>query len=103
MENERERSVQISKSAARDSLLRPWFRHMRTMASTGSEPTDELATAVGRYVLGELSLGRAAEEADMSRWEFEEVLEDAGFTSLYGPRTDDDLQRELDVARDLDE
>jgi predicted HTH domain antitoxin len=73
------------------------------MASTGSEPTDELATAVGRYVLGELSLARAAEEADMSRWEFEEVLEDAGLPSLYGPRTDSELQRELDVARDLDE
>lgn len=29
----------------------------------------------------------------MSRWEFEEVLEDAGFTSLYGPRTDDELER----------
>jgi hypothetical protein len=39
----------------------------------------------------------------MSRWEFEEVLADAGFTSLYGPRTDDDLQRERDVARDLGE
>jgi predicted HTH domain antitoxin len=73
------------------------------MASTSSEPTDELATAIGRYVLGELSLGRAAEEAGMSRWEFEEVLADAGFTSLYGPRTDDDLQRERDVARDLGE
>lgn len=73
------------------------------MASTSSEPTDELATAVGRYVLGELSLGRGAEEADMSRWEFEEVLEDAGFTSLYGPRTDAELQREFDVARDLGE
>lgn len=73
------------------------------MASTSNEPTDELAIAVGRYVLGELSLGRAAEEAGMSRWEFEEVLEDAGFTSLYGPRTDDELQRELDIAGDLDE
>jgi len=54
-------------------------------------------------VLGELSLARAAEEAGMSRWEFEEILADAGFTSLYGPRTDDELQRELDVARDRDE
>ena len=61
------------------------------MASTSSEPTDELATAVGRYVLGELSLGRVAEEAGMSRWEFEEVLENAGFSSLYGLRTDDEL------------
>ncbi|MFB6094398.1 MAG: UPF0175 family protein [Halanaeroarchaeum sp.] len=73
------------------------------MASTSREPTDELAAAVGQYVLGELSLARAARKAGMSRWEFEELLEDAGFTSLYGPRTDDELQRELDVARNLDE
>jgi hypothetical protein len=39
----------------------------------------------------------------MSRWEFEKVLEAAGFTALYGPRTDDDLRAEVDVARDLDE
>lgn len=73
------------------------------MASTSSEPSDELATAIGRYVLGDISLGRAAEVAGMSRWEFEEVLEEAGFTSLYGPRTEDELQREIDAARDLDE
>jgi predicted HTH domain antitoxin len=71
------------------------------MASAGSESTDELATAVGQYVLGELSLGQAAEAAGLSRWEFEEVLEEAGFTALYGPRTDEDLQREIDAARDL--
>jgi predicted HTH domain antitoxin len=51
-------------------------------SSTSREPTDELATAVGRYVLGELSLGKAAEEAGMSRWEFEEVLKDADFDAL---------------------
>lgn len=73
------------------------------MASTSNEPADELATAVGRYVLGDLSLGRAAEEAGMSRWEFEEVLEDAGFAALYGPRTGGQLNAELDAARDLDE
>jgi predicted HTH domain antitoxin len=73
------------------------------LASTSSGPSDELATAIGRYVLGDLSLGRAAEAVGMSRWEFEAVLEDAGFRSLYGPRTDDQLQREIDVALDLDE
>jgi predicted HTH domain antitoxin len=72
-------------------------------SSTGSEPTDELATAVGRYVLGEISLGKAAEAAGMSRWEFEEVLRDAGFDALYGPRTDDQLKTELDAARNLGE
>lgn len=73
------------------------------VASTTDEPTEELATAIGRYVLGEHSLGKAAEEAGLSRWEFEEVLRDAGFAALYGPRTDDHLQAELDTARDLDE
>jgi predicted HTH domain antitoxin len=72
------------------------------MASSSNEPPDELATAVGRYVLGDISLGRAAKAAGLSRWEFEEVLEDAGFTSIYGPRTDDQLRQEIDVALDLD-
>ena len=71
--------------------------------STSSDSNDELATAIGQYVLGELSLGKAAEEAGLSRWEFEEVLEDAGFTGLYGPRTDDDLRAELETVRRLDE
>ncbi|AZH24184.1 hypothetical protein DU502_01800 [Haloplanus aerogenes] len=66
-------------------------------------PADELATAVGQYVLGEISLGKAAEAAGMSRWEFEEVLRDAGFDALYGPRTDDQLEEELDTARNLGE
>ncbi|QKY19694.1 UPF0175 family protein [Halolamina sp. CBA1230] len=73
------------------------------MVPSSGESSDELATAVGRYVLGDLSLGRAAEAAGMSRGEFEKVLENAGFTALYGPRTDDQFQREIDVALDLDE
>lgn len=71
-------------------------------SSTSPEADDELATAVGQYVLGEISLGKAAESAGLSRWEFEEVLEEAGFSALYGPRADDDLRDEIDVARNLD-
>ena len=56
-------------------------------SSTSPESNDELATAVGQYVLGEVSLGKAAESAEMSRWEFEEVLEEAGFPSETSPRT----------------
>jgi len=72
-------------------------------SSTSSEPTDELATAVGQNVLGEISLGKAAEAAGRSRWEFEEVLRDAGCEALYGPRTDDQLEEKLDTTRNLDE
>ena len=76
---------------------------MATIASTTShDPPDELVTAVGQYVLGELSLGRAAEEAGLSRWEFETVFEEAGFTALYGPRSDADLRAELDATHHLE-
>lgn len=63
---------------------------------------DELATAIGRYVLGEISLGRAAENVGMTRWELEELLDEAGFSALYGPRSAEELQDEVDVALDLE-
>lgn len=67
-----------------------------------SEPDDdELATAIGEYVLGEISLGKAAERAGLTRWEFEELLEEVGFTALYGPRTHEGLDAEVDDALDL--
>lgn len=72
------------------------------MATEPAGSDDGLATAIGHYVLGDISLGKAAEQADMSRWEFEEVLEEAGFEVLYGPRTPDDLESELDAVRDGD-
>lgn len=74
------------------------------MASDASvEPgDDEIATAVGQYVLGRISLGKAAERVDMTRWEFETLLREAGFTALYGPRTVTELADEVDVAHDLE-
>jgi len=70
-------------------------------SSTAPESDDDLATAIGQYVLGEISLGKAAENAGLSRWEFEEVLEDAGFTKLYGPRNREELAEEIESARSL--
>ncbi|MUV89482.1 hypothetical protein GJ629_05885 [Halapricum sp. CBA1109] len=72
-------------------------------SSERPEPSDEIATAVGRYVLGDVSLGKAAESVGMSRWEFEELLSEAGFDALYGPRTSEDLDEEVDAARRIDE
>jgi predicted HTH domain antitoxin len=72
------------------------------MASTGPA-SEELATAIGRYVLGEISLSKAAETAGLSRWEFETRLQEAGFDALYGPRTDEQLSEEIDTARNLNE
>ena len=73
------------------------------MASEASRdpPKETLATAIGEYVLGEVSLGKAAEKAGLSRWEFEERLTETGFNALYGPRTDDELTKEIESASDL--
>jgi predicted HTH domain antitoxin len=65
-------------------------------------PDDELATAIGQYVLGEISVGKAAERAGMTRWEFEDLLEEVGFDALYGPRTREQLAEEIDVAREIE-
>ena len=74
------------------------------MASDASvEPgDDEIATAVGQYVLGRVSLGKAAERVGMTRWEFESLLREAGFSALYGPRSADQLTDEVDAALDLE-
>lgn len=74
------------------------------MASTSNpDPDDDLVTAVGRYVLGEISLARAAEVAGLTRWEFEQRLREADVTALYGPRTQTALDEEVEAARDIDE
>lgn len=73
------------------------------MASdTATDPDDDLAVAIGEYALGNISLGRAAERAGLTRWEFEDLLEEIGFTALYGPRTPEQLDEEIDAASDLD-
>lgn len=63
---------------------------------------DALALAIGRYALGDVSLGKAAEDAGLTRWEFEEVLEEAGFTVTGGPRDADELEDEVETALDLE-
>jgi predicted HTH domain antitoxin len=46
-----------------------------TSDPVAARPDDEdLATAVGLYALGEISLGKAAERVEMDRWEFEELV-----------------------------
>jgi len=62
----------------------------------------ELATTIGLYVLGEISLGKAAERTGLTRWEMEEVLEEAGIELRLGPQSMDDLEDEVDVALDLE-
>lgn len=88
-----------------DSFIRLWDRVDDEMASDlSTDPGDDaLATAIGQYVLGEISLGKAVEKVGMMRWEFEDLLQDAGFTALYGPRTREQLEDKVEVALDLEE
>lgn len=59
---------------------------------------DALAYAVGRYALGGISIGKAAELADVDRWTMLEILQDTGITPRLGPKTIEDARREAAVA-----
>ena len=75
------------------------------MAPDRCSPVDDeemFATTVGRYVLGEISLGKAAERVGVTRWELEAVLQEAGVGSRLGPQSMDDLEEEVDAALNID-
>ncbi|WP_231188917.1 UPF0175 family protein [Haladaptatus sp. DYF46] len=62
---------------------------------------EKLATAIGLYILGEISLGKAAGLTGVTRWEMEEILQDAGVELRLGSQTKDNLD-EVDVALDVE-
>jgi len=67
------------------------------------EDKQELATTIGLYVLSsEISLGKAAERTGVTRWEMEELLQEAGVELQLGPQSMDELEDEVDVALDLE-
>jgi len=66
------------------------------------EDKEQLATTIGLYVLGEISLGKAAERTGVTRWEMEEILQEAGVKLRLGPQSMDELEDEVDVALDLE-
>lgn len=55
-----------------------------------------LDTAVRRYQEGAVSLGRAAEIADVSHWRLLDVFDERGIVVNYA---DDDLAADLEAAR----
>lgn len=61
---------------------------------------DDLAHAVGLYALGEVNEGKAAEIADITRWEMREVLEDAGLELRHGPQTVEGVREDAGLAPD---
>ena len=64
--------------------------------------TEELATTIGLYVLGEISLGKAAERTGVSRWEMREILEDHDVEPRLGPADMDEAAEEVENVRDFE-
>jgi len=55
----------------------------------------KVSNAVERYRRGEASIGRAAELADLTVWEFMEILEDRGVELSY---TDEELETDIHLV-----
>ncbi|WP_367175812.1 UPF0175 family protein [Haloarcula rubripromontorii] len=74
------------------------------MPSNRAETTDDnrrLATAIGLYVLGEETLGGAAEHADISKQRMKMILSDRGVEIRLGPRDTTDAKSELETLENL--
>lgn len=66
----------------------------------GQEDTEELATAIGMVVLGEWTLGQAAERAGVSRFRLRETMRDRGVdVPVGGPVDEADAMRSASTVR----
>ncbi|WP_276256782.1 UPF0175 family protein [Halomontanus rarus] len=64
--------------------------------------TEALATTIGLYALGEISLGKAAARTDVTRWEMMEFLSEEGVAVRLGPQSMQDLESEVETALNID-
>lgn len=60
------------------------------------DPDDDLVYAVGRYVLGGISVGKAAELAGVSRWTMIDVLREHGVEPRLGPQSVEEAKAEAE-------
>jgi len=67
-------------------------------SSTTIGDKEHLATTIGLYVLGEITLGKAAERTGVTRWKMEEILEASGIELQLGPQSVDELEDQVGVA-----
>ena len=75
-----------------------------TLNSLEPESDDsELATVIGLYALRELTLGEAAQRVGVSKIRMQDILNEAGVSLRLGPRTKEDAQSEVNVARRANE
>lgn len=57
------------------------------------------ARAIGLYILGEISLGKAAERVGVTRWEMQEILKDNGVEPGLGPIDMAEAREKVENAR----
>jgi predicted HTH domain antitoxin len=71
------------------------------MATETEGDRESLATAIGLYALGDLSLGEAAERAGVSRFRMHEALTEAGIdAALGGAESVEDVRSDAESLRD---
>ena len=75
---------------------------MARSETTGADADEKLAEAVGRYALGGISEGKAAEIAGITRWRFREILEEAGIGLHHGPQDVEGVRRDAGLAPEGD-
>lgn len=59
---------------------------------------DELASVIGEYALGDLSLGKAAKKVGVSRLRMQEILLEVGVQPRIGPASEEEARNEVDTA-----
>lgn len=76
------------------------YRILRAVAAyaQGRPAAGAVEEAISRYLAEEISLGKAAELLDITRWELTERLERAGVEVLMGPQTIEEAKRDAEVA-----
>jgi len=76
------------------------IRHALREYFAGHEDA-RLAAAIHLYHTDEISLGKAARLAGVSRFDMPTLLREHGIEVKLGPEDMEDARREIDVARDL--
>lgn len=64
---------------------------------------DDLATIIGLYALGEITLGTAASRYGVSRIEMKRILGEAGVSLRLGPKNADEAAAEVQTLIDANE
>ncbi|MGB9930849.1 UPF0175 family protein [Haloarcula amylolytica] len=58
---------------------------------------NRLATAIGLYALEEMTLGQAAEHADISKQKMKDILDEAGVKLRIGPKSKSEAISEIEA------